>query len=124
MLHRRDAMIRLGQVGVGAPTLPTTTRHGNKLAVDPAPHPAGNQAVYRDATGTWASRSLTSHAALPPAPWEHTYMPHVATCARPAPLQPELPGITQALRPPRRPARPRRAPRTRRRIQPPTAALF
>lgn len=67
----------------------TVTRAGRRLAVDSKPDEKGNQACYKAGTGAWQSRSLDAAEALPVQPWEHRYMPHVATCtppARPEPL--------------------------------------
>lgn len=56
----------------------TITEAGKRLAVDPAPDPAGNAAVYRDGTGTHRSRRPSDD--LPLMGWERLHVPHVATC--------------------------------------------
>ncbi|MGW3971130.1 hypothetical protein ACWEFD_17760 [Streptomyces ardesiacus] len=56
----------------------TVTEARKRLAVDAAPHPAGNTAVSRDGRGTYLSRRPTEE--LPLAPYEKLHMPHVATC--------------------------------------------
>lgn len=71
----------------GRDVLWTVTEAGKRLAVDPAPNPEGNAAVYRDGTGTWRSRRPS--AELPLAEWERQHMPHVATCPAQHP-EPEL----------------------------------
>lgn len=55
-----------------------TTEAGKRLALNPRPDPAGNQAAYRDGTGRWLTRQLGKDAR--PFGWERRYMPHVATC--------------------------------------------
>lgn len=66
----------------------TVTRAGRYLLVDPKPDERGNQACYRKAPGSWESRSLDAADALPPARWEHRFVPHVATCKPPEPKPP------------------------------------
>lgn len=73
----------------------TVTRAGAWMLVDPRPDERGNQACYRIAPRTWQSRSLDGADALPPAPHEHRFVPHVATCkapkaARPTTLPPNV----------------------------------
>ncbi|MEU8196361.1 hypothetical protein AB0C10_21495 [Microbispora amethystogenes] len=76
----------------------TRTQHGERLAVDAAPDPAGNQAVMKDGLGRWTSRSLDGAGALPPHPIEHTYKPHFRKdgCTAMRDVQPELPGLIPA----------------------------
>ncbi|MEV0586347.1 hypothetical protein [Nonomuraea sp. NPDC050310] len=93
--------------GCGEPVLWTMTEHGRRMPVDAQPDELGNQAVTRDGTGRWKSRSLNGRDARPPDPWEHTYRPHVATCTEPPPRQLALPGL------PGRPRTRRRAPARR-----------
>lgn len=78
--------------------LMTQTERGFRLAVNPVPDPAGNTAVTRDGPGTWRSRSLGGHDAMPPLAYEHTFMPHVATSrsCRPA-SSPASPLATRAV---------------------------
>lgn len=73
----------------GKAVLWTVTRAGNYLLVDAQPNDAGNQACYRVNPRSWQSRSLDAADALPPAGWEHRFMPHVATCKPPKPKQPK-----------------------------------
>ncbi len=61
----------------------TVTRAGQRMAVDPTPDDRGNQACYRAGPRVWHSRSLDAAGALPVQPWEHRYIPHVATCTPP-----------------------------------------
>ncbi len=87
----------------------TITRAGRYLLVNPKPDATGNQACHRASTGAWHSRSLDAAGALPVAAWEHTYVPHVATC-KPKPRQealPILPPNVVRLDPKRRRRRPR-----------------
>ncbi|WP_378786539.1 J domain-containing protein [Nonomuraea fastidiosa] len=82
----------------------TRTEAGKKLAVNLAPDPAGNTAVWRDVHGVLRSRRVTK--ARPVAPFERLMMPHAATC----------PGLSRSRRrrtpgggdqpPPPRPPRP------------------
>ncbi|GAA4946234.1 hypothetical protein HD597_006783 [Nonomuraea thailandensis] len=73
----------------------TRAASGAQLAVDPAPHPDGNTAVWRDVHRVLRSRRITEDE--PIAPWEKRMMPHAATCAgRPRAQTPPPP------RPPRR----------------------
>ncbi len=74
----------------GQAVLITVTRAGRHLLVDARPDERGNQACYRVAPRTWQSRSLDGAGALPPAAWEHRFVPHVATC-KPRPRQEALP---------------------------------
>ena len=60
------------------PILWTITEAGKRLAVDPAPAPAGHTAVWRDGPGR--RRSRRPSAELPLTGWERLHMPHVATC--------------------------------------------
>lgn len=75
--------------------LVTWTERGRRLAVDPAPDPAGNVAVYRDGTGRWKSRSLSGRDAMQVLAHERIFMPHVATSpsCHPAPPAATLPGL-------------------------------
>lgn len=67
----------------GAPVVWAVTLSGHRQPLNPAPHPAGNVAAYRDHLGTWRARTL--HDQEFPAAHEHVYMPHHATCtAQPA----------------------------------------
>ncbi|HZX37998.1 MAG TPA: hypothetical protein VFF37_06630 [Streptomyces sp.] len=77
----------------GQPVLWTKTEHGERMAVDARPHPDGNQACWKDGLGVWRSRSLDGAGAMPPAPHEHTYKPHIATCTRKQPVQAAIPGL-------------------------------
>ncbi|GAA5076576.1 hypothetical protein HNP84_007346 [Thermocatellispora tengchongensis] len=79
--------------------LVTITDHGRRLAVEPTPDPAGNQAIHRTGTGTWRSRALNAADAMPVQTYEHVFMPHVAAspACRPAPPpQRPLPGLVLA----------------------------
>ncbi|MEV7006833.1 hypothetical protein [Streptosporangium sp. NPDC051022] len=90
----------------GRPILWTVTRAGARMAVDPRPDERGNQACYRIAPRTWQSRSLDGTDALPPAPHEHRFVPHVATCkGRKAAPPATLPENVIRLDPRRRSAR-------------------
>jgi hypothetical protein len=71
------------------PVIRTLTAAGRWLAVDPAPHPDGNTAVYRTGTDTVRSRRPTPED--PQLPWEDMHMPHVATCAAPTPVRRPMP---------------------------------
>ncbi|MFB4285674.1 hypothetical protein ACBJ59_61180 [Nonomuraea sp. MTCD27] len=93
--------------GCGELVLITMTEHGRRMPVDAQPHPDGNQAVFKDGTGRWRSRSLSGRDARPPEHLESTFMPHVATCTRRA-VQQTLPGL-----PGGRPRTRRRAPAQR-----------
>ncbi|GIH70305.1 hypothetical protein [Sphaerimonospora thailandensis] len=98
------------------PILWTTTAAARRLAVDPTPDDTGNQACYRDTTGTWRSRSLNGSSAPTPADWEDRFVPHVATCPNRRPVQTALP----AAPPARLPANVIRFDPARRRTTPPT----
>lgn len=80
----------------GQPILWTTTQAQKRMAVDPHPDDRGNQACYRISHRSWLSRSLDAAGAPPPTRWEHRYKPHIATCAKRRPVQPELPGLEPA----------------------------
>ncbi|MEU3600904.1 hypothetical protein ABZ714_19595 [Streptomyces sp. NPDC006798] len=68
----------------GRPVLWTVTAAGRRLPVNPGPDPAGNAAVYTDATGRVRSRALTTLRPVPEhAEWRA--MPHPATCTNPHP---------------------------------------
>lgn len=86
----------------------TFTQAGNRMAVDPKPDEHGNQACYRVGPRLWWSRSLDGTDALPPAAWEHRYMPHVATCTPPKPQTPAVLPPNVVRLDTRRPRRPRR----------------
>lgn len=89
--------------GCGKPVLWTVTAAGQRMPVDPRPDERGNQACYRDGPRAWRSRSLDGTGALPPAAWEHRYMPHAATCKpRPKPTPAVLPPNVVRLDPTRR----------------------
>ncbi|RCG19074.1 hypothetical protein DQ384_37990 [Sphaerisporangium album] len=77
----------------GESVLITVTRLGRYLLVDPRPDERGNQACYRVGPRVWHSRSLDAAGAMPPAAWEHRYVPHVATC------KPKKPKATQEALP-------------------------
>lgn len=64
----------------GRAVLWTITQAGQRMAVNAKPDDLGNQACYRIGPRAWRSRSLDAAGALPPAAWEHRYLPHVATC--------------------------------------------
>lgn len=67
------------------PVLWTVTIPNNaRQAVNPEPDPAGNTCVYRDEAGRLRSRQLTTERPAPEHA-EQLYMPHAATCPRPAP---------------------------------------
>lgn len=93
--------------GCGQPVLWTLTERGRQMAVDGQPHELGNQAVFKDGTGRWRSRSLDGATARRLDPWEHRFKPHVATCTRPH-AQPALPGLAPRRIRPRIPERSRR----------------
>jgi hypothetical protein len=87
----------------GKAILWTVTRHGRAMAVDARPDDKGNQACYRTAPRTWQSRSLDATDAQPLQPYEHRYVPHVATCTPPQPKTPAtLPPNVVRLDPKRR----------------------
>jgi hypothetical protein len=94
--------------GCGALVLWTITEHGRRMAVDAEPDDRGNQAVYQNGPGGWRSRSLDGRDARRLDPWEHRYLPHIATCTRHA-VQEALPGLP-AVRPRTRRRAPRRYP--------------
>ncbi|MFD9306109.1 hypothetical protein ACFWCB_26230 [Streptomyces sp. NPDC060048] len=64
----------------------TTTATGRRQAVNAAPTPLGNVAVYRDGVGTLRSRGLSTERPTPET-YEQLYMPHVATCSAPRPAR-------------------------------------
>ncbi len=72
----------------------TETEAGVPFAVNLAPDPGGNVAVFRDVRGKLRSRRVTDDRPL--LPYERLMMPHVATCKAPPKPKP----------PPRRPPRP------------------
>ncbi|GAA4071045.1 hypothetical protein [Nonomuraea soli] len=87
----------------GKPILWTLTEAAARMAVDPKPDERGNQACHRVGPRTWRSRSLDGADALPAAPYEHQYVPHVATCTPPKAKPPaELPPNVVRLDPRRR----------------------
>jgi hypothetical protein len=64
-----------------------TAATGARMAVNAAPDPTGNTAVYADVTGRLRSRALTTERpSLEGAEWQA--MPHAATCTRPRPRAP------------------------------------
>jgi len=71
------------------------TAKGKRLALNPDPDPAGNQAAYRDHRPTWLTRQLKDGEE--PFTWERRHMPHVATCTglqrRTAPRAPQVPAV-------------------------------
>ncbi|WP_433382750.1 hypothetical protein [Streptosporangium sp. CA-115845] len=78
----------------------TRTERGRELAVNPAPDPKGNTAVWKNSAGAWRSRSLAGHEAMPLLSYEELHMPHVATspACRPAPPAATLPGLATFAR--------------------------
>jgi hypothetical protein len=62
----------------GQPIRWMITAAGHRQPVNPTPDAAGNLAAYRDAAGTWRCRVPTDEQ--PRTGYEHTYMPHAATC--------------------------------------------
>lgn len=60
------------------PILIAVTAAGRMQPLNPDPDPAGNVALYRDASGTWRAR--VPNAELPALPYERVHMPHAATC--------------------------------------------
>jgi hypothetical protein len=57
-----------------------TAANRKRIPLDPGPDPGGNQAAYRDGTGTWVTRQLKDGDE--PYTHEKRYMPHFATCSR------------------------------------------
>ena len=64
--------------GCGQRILWARTVNNRPIALNPVPDPEGNQAVYRDGTGTWLTRQLRDGEE--PYGYERRLMPHVATC--------------------------------------------
>ncbi|WP_051734992.1 MULTISPECIES: hypothetical protein [Streptomyces] len=62
----------------------TVTAAGRRQAVNAAPNPLGNLAIYRDGVGTLRSRGLTTERPNVES-YEWQGMPHAATCATPPP---------------------------------------
>jgi hypothetical protein len=65
--------------GCGKPLLWARTEVRQKwIPLDPKQDPAGNQAAWQDADGTWRTRQLARDEKA----WdfERVFMPHVATC--------------------------------------------
>ncbi len=92
----------------GAAVLITVTRHGRHMPVNPQPDDTGNQACYRAGVQVWHSRSLDGADARPLDPWEHSYVPHVATCTgHQPPLPLHLPNVVPIDLKRRRRRRPR-----------------
>lgn len=56
------------------------TVNNRSVALNPVQDPDGNQAAYRDGTGTWLTRQLKDGEE--PYGYERRLMPHVATCPR------------------------------------------
>lgn len=84
----------------------TKTEAGRQLAVDLAPDPGGNTAVWRDVHGVLRSRRVTADRPL--APHEKLMMPHAATCpAAKARRRRRGPAGDQQQPPPRPPRPPR-----------------
>lgn len=73
-----------------APVIWCTTVNQKAQMVDRDRNPDGNQAVRQDHTGRWLVRQLTKDRPTPEGA-EALHMPHIATCAVPAPRQPRLP---------------------------------
>lgn len=82
-----------------APIVWTLTDAGKKMPVDAEEDPAGNQAVYKDDTGTIRSRALNGAASIELRPHEWRARPHFASCAAPPLRAPRA-----APQPVRRPA--------------------
>lgn len=95
--------------GCGELVLITMTEHGRRMPIDATPDPAGNQAVFKDGTGRWRSRSLSGRDARPPEHLESVFKPHVATCTRRT-VQPAIPGLPASGRPRTRRRAPARHP--------------
>jgi hypothetical protein len=57
-----------------------TAANNKRLALNPDPDPAGNQAAYRDHTETFRTRQLGDKEE--PQGFERRYMPHIATCEK------------------------------------------
>ena len=62
------------------PVIWALTVNRKRLALDPEPHPDGNQAAYRNHTETWLTRQL--RRGEEPLGYERRFMPHIATCAK------------------------------------------
>ncbi len=60
----------------------TVTAAGRRQAVNAAPNPLGNLAIYRDSVGTLRSRGLNSERPNVES-YEWQGMPHAATCTAP-----------------------------------------
>jgi hypothetical protein len=58
-----------------------TAANSKRIMLDPDPDPKGNQAAYRDHTGTLRTRQLGDGDE--PQGYERRYMPHIATCTGP-----------------------------------------
>ncbi len=80
----------------GKPIIWATTTAGNHIPIDAQPDPAGNQAVFKDVTGTVRTAQL--RAGDQPEGWQRRGMPHfpATTCTappepppRPAPTGPD-----------------------------------
>ena len=71
------------------PVIAARTEARNRwIALDPVPDPAGNQAAWQDADGSWRTRQLGKDEK--PWDWERRFMPHVAACPGRRP-EPEAP---------------------------------
>lgn len=66
-----------------------TAANSKWIALDPEPHPDGNQAAYKDDAGTYRTRQLGKNAN--PVGFERRYMIHRATCPalQPPPALPD-----------------------------------
>lgn len=86
-----------GKLPCGKQVRWTRAESGAQLAVDPAPHPDGNTAVWRDVHRVLRSRRITENE--PIAPWEKRMTPHTVTCTG----KPRVEAPPPPPRPPRRP---------------------
>jgi hypothetical protein len=64
----------------GQPVLRAVTAAGRRQLLNPQPDPAGNVAACCDGVGTWRAR--VPSVDRPKETFEHTYMPHAATCSQ------------------------------------------
>jgi hypothetical protein len=107
---------RYACLGCRQPVMWAVTANSKRLALNPTPDPAGNQAAYKDGAGILRTRQLKD--GQDPLAYERRYMPHVATCGKtpvrgtPAPkvLPPNVIPISRApsKRSPRTSGHPRR----------------
>lgn len=79
--------------GCGRLVLWAVTERGRRQALDPKPVADGPVAAYRVGARSWRARSLVAEGALPCAPYEDRFVPHVVTCEKQRPVQPEIPGV-------------------------------